>query len=55
MHENLLRSIEGLDSLTELVNLNLSDNMIEKVSGLSKLAKLSNLQLKRNQIGVNGL
>lgn len=47
--------MDGLENLTELVNLNLTDNMIEKVSGLSTLTKLSNLQLKRNRIGCDGL
>ena len=47
--------MDGLQNLTELVNLNLTDNMIEKVSGLSNLKKLSNLQIKRNRIGCDGL
>lgn len=55
IQENLIVNIEGLDTLTDLVNLNLTDNMIEKVTGLGKLHKLSNLQLKRNRIGQDGL
>ena len=55
IQENLIAEISGLDTLTELVNLNLTDNMIEKITGLSKLTKLSNLQLKRNRIGCDGL
>lgn len=55
LHENLIMKIEGLDTLTELVNLNLTDNMIEKIEGFGKLTKLSNVQLKRNRIGSNGL
>ena len=47
--------MDGLQNLTELVNLNLTDNMIEKVSGLSSLKKLSNLQIKRNRNGCDGL
>ena len=51
----MIKEIDGLDTLTELSNLNLSDNMIERVQGLSKLTKLSNLQLKRNRIGEGGI
>lgn len=43
--------MEGLDTLTDLYALNLSDNIISKVEGLSKLEKLDSLQLKRNRIG----
>ena len=34
LQENLIKDIEGLDNLKELVVLNLNDNIIEKVSGL---------------------
>ena len=47
--------MEGLENLTQLVNLNLTDNMIERVSGLGNLKKLENLQLKRNRIGSDGI
>lgn len=34
LHENLIRKIENLENLGELVSLNLTDNMIEEISGL---------------------
>jgi len=43
--------MEGLDTLTDLYQLNLSDNIIAKVEGLANLTKLETLQLKRNRIG----
>lgn len=55
LQENLICKIENLDSLVNLVNLNLSDNQISKVEGLEKLTKLTNLQIKRNRIGSEGL
>ncbi len=55
MQENLLREISGLETLVNLVNLNLSDNMIEKISGLSTLRNLSTFQIKRNKIGADGI
>ena len=51
----MISKIENLDTLTGLVNLNLSDNQISKVEGLSNLSKLTNLQIKRNRIGSEGL
>lgn len=45
--------MEGLDTLTDLYALNLSDNIIQKVEGLANLKKLETLQLKRNRIGKN--
>lgn len=48
MQENLIEKIEGLDTLTDLYALNLSDNIIKKIEGLSNLTKLETIQLKRN-------
>lgn len=54
MQENVISKIEGLETLVDLVNLNLSDNCITIVENLDKNDKLQNLQLKRNRIGLNG-
>ena len=55
LQENLIRNIEGLDAMQNLMSLNLSDNMIHKVENLGVLPKLQTLQLKRNRIGKGGL
>ena len=55
MQENMIEVMEGMDELTQLSNLNLSDNMIERIEGLSKLQRLQNLLLKNNRIGLGGL
>jgi dynein assembly factor 1, axonemal len=47
----LIEQIEGLETLTDLVALNLSDNLITRVENLGALVKLETLQLKRNRIG----
>jgi len=47
--------MEGLDNLTQLASLNLSDNMITTVEGLDNNARLDSLYLARNRIGKNGL
>ena len=51
----MIKKIENLDKLTELVNLNLNDNFIEKIEGLDHNTKLETLLLKRNQVGFNGM
>jgi len=33
LHENLIKKMEGLSLLSELVILNLTDNCIEKIEG----------------------
>ena len=54
-HENCLTKIEGLDTITELRNINLSDNWIETIEGFDNNPMVSSLQIKRNKLGVNGL
>ena len=55
MHENMIEKIEGLDTMSDLRCLNLSDNLITYVSGLGNLVNLDSIQLKRNRIGKNGI
>ena len=54
LQENLIETIEGLDSLRNLRQLNLSDNLIKRVEGLGELKMLDTLLLKRNRIGKEG-
>lgn len=53
LQENLIKDIEGLDNLKELVVLNLNDNIIEKVSGLGNCPAIQTCYLKRNKLGRN--
>ena len=55
LHENCINKIEGLDSLKNLVNLNLCDNLIKKIEGLEGCKSLDSLYIGRNHIGKNGL
>jgi len=47
--------MEGMDNLTRLSNLNLSDNLIDTIEGINNLEFLDVLYLARNRIGRNGL
>ena len=47
---------KGLEKLTQLTNLSLSDNQLTNVKGLEKLTQLTRLSLYRNQLtDVKGL
>ena len=46
--------MEGLSTLVNLRQLNLTDNLIHKIEGLECLRILETIQLKRNRIGKNG-
>ncbi|XP_028392315.1 leucine-rich repeat and coiled-coil domain-containing protein 1-like [Dendronephthya gigantea] len=52
LHCNLLKNIEGLDSLRNLKHLDLSSNAIEAISGLDGLIFLKYLNLSCNKISV---
>ena len=45
-----ISEIKGLNSLTNLISINLEDNKIEKIHGLDDLINLENLYLSHNQI-----
>ena len=45
-----INEIIGLNTLTDLISLNLEDNKIEKIQGLDNLKSLENLYLSNNQI-----
>ena len=47
---NLIRKIEGLDSLTKITDLSLYNNKIEELSGLDNLNKLNVLSVGCNLI-----
>ena len=51
IQENLIKKIEGLDTLQDLAILNVNDNLLEFVEGLDKLPKLSTFYAKRNKFG----
>jgi Leucine-rich repeat (LRR) protein len=55
----LINRIEGLDTMTKLVTLNLSHNRITKVENLEELISLKNIDLSHNRIidleGIKGL
>lgn len=51
----MIKKIENLHPLFDLIILNLSDNFIEKIENLDKNINLETLQLKRNKIGFKGL
>ena len=51
MQENLIKKIEGLDTLKDLTIFNVNDNLIDKVDGLDQLPKLSTFYAKRNKLG----
>lgn len=51
VQENLIKKIEGLDTLQDLAILNMNDNLLEFVEGLDKLPKLSTFYAKRNKFG----
>jgi Leucine-rich repeat (LRR) protein len=51
----LIRKIENVAHLKNLVSVNLGDNFIEKIENLEENTQLETLVLKRNQIGVNGI
>ena len=55
LHENAISEMEGLSTLKELSNLNLSDNLIKKIEGIEGCESLDSLYLARNFIGKNGL
>lgn len=48
--QNLIRDIEGLDTLVNLDALNLANNSIRKISGLSHLTNLKTLTITHNRI-----
>lgn len=51
LQQNCIKEINGgLENLTHLVGLNLSENFIKKVDGLGKLSNLGTLQLAQNVI-----
>lgn len=49
---NILRTIEGLDQLTQLKKLFLVNNKISKIENLSNLQQLQMLELGSNRIRV---
>ena len=56
LHCNLLKSIEGLDSLKGLKYLDLSSNSIERITGVEELVSLKHLNLSCNRItAIEGL
>lgn len=48
--ESNLKSVEGIEMLTQLTRLNLSHNQLTTVAGLDFLAKLTHLNLSHNRI-----
>lgn len=51
-----ISEIEGLESLTNLIELNLSNNKIAEIKALNNLTSLENFNLSRNQISeIKGL
>ena len=54
--ENQLNSVKGLEKLTQLKELWLSDNQLTSVKSLEKLNQLTKLGLEKNQLtDVKGL
>src|SRR5699024_11809706 len=45
-----IKSLEGIEALAELRELNLEDNFVKSVSPLQKLTKLETLSLRNNEI-----
>jgi len=50
LSNNILTSLEGVDSLTNLEILDVSHNMITLISGLEKCTKIKNLNLSFNKL-----
>jgi hypothetical protein len=50
LQENCISQIEGLDTLTEVSQLNLANNWLTSLSGLSKLTKLNTLNVGHNKL-----
>merc|ERR1711988_764488 len=55
IQENCLNKIEGLEKLTDLRNINLTQNWIRKIEGFDNNPLVSSLQIKSNHIGCDGL
>ncbi|KAF2100368.1 protein phosphatase 1 regulatory subunit [Rhizodiscina lignyota] len=59
LYDNLLKHIEGLDSLLELISLDLSFNKIKHIKNVNHLTKLKDLYFVQNKIqnieGLEGL
>ena len=56
LSSNQIKSVSGLDKLTNLTELYLDSNQISSISGLDKLANLTELDLHFNQIrSISGL
>ena len=50
LRSNLIRSMEGISTLTNLTNLEVYDNKIERIQSLGRLVNLTNLDLSYNEI-----
>jgi len=55
IQENCLDKITGLEKLTDLRNINLTQNWIRKIEGFDNNPLVSSLQIKGNHIGCDGL
>jgi len=55
VQENCIREISGLDKMTDLRNINLTQNWITKIEGFDNNPQVSSLQIKGNNVGQNGL
>ena len=47
--------MEGLETMSNLRNLNLNFNKIQKIENISKILELRTLHLESNEVGTNGI
>lgn len=51
LQENLIKKVEGIETMKDLAILNVNDNLLEKVEGLDQSPKLTTFYAKRNKLG----